>query len=236
MTRDRHEPQPTSEYRSSELVGLKTGQLKQRSSYSRRMVICSSIFCIIMITLALVAVIVGGVTYVIMQRKYPDIGDELHWDWNKINLKDVDFPKSFLWYVSLVCWWENLSSDNSSFSFVRGVSTAAHQIEGGSNNNQWFQFERTEDPVTHKTPIDNGDVSGKAADHWNNYKNDIEMMKSQLHVNSYRFSIEWSKIGMFSVCTFGHNTHWIQRSIMESLARMQFVIIMTWSIHCWKMR
>ena len=38
----------------------------------------------------------------------------------------------------------------------------------------------------------NNQISGLAADHWNKYPEDIQLMK--INDNHYRFSIEWSKI------------------------------------------
>ena len=44
---------------------------------------------------------------------------ELRWDWNKINLNNISFPKSFIW----------------------GTATASHQVEGNCTNN-WSEFEK----------------------------------------------------------------------------------------------
>ena len=41
--------------------------------------------------------------------------------------------------------------------------------------------------------IHNNQKSGLAADHWNKYPQDIQLM-NKLGVNAYRFSVEWSKI------------------------------------------
>jgi beta-glucosidase len=41
--------------------------------------------------------------------------------------------------------------------------------------------------------IKNGDKSGKACEHWTRYKEDIALMKTQLGVSMYRFSVEWSR-------------------------------------------
>lgn len=98
------------------------------------------------------------------------------------------FPKKFLW----------------------GVGVSAHQVEGGNHNQwsvwelehakasaasaeyhygdleKWPQFKRLA-----KTPANY--VSGKAVDHFNRFEEDIDLAK-QLGVNSFRFSIEWSRI------------------------------------------
>jgi beta-glucosidase len=72
-------------------------------------------------------------------------------------------------------------------SFLLGTATAAHQIEGGNDKNDWWRFE--EKPGA----IKNGDRSGRAADHWSRVPGDIALMKS-LGANAYRFSIEWSRV------------------------------------------
>lgn len=98
------------------------------------------------------------------------------------------FPKRFLW----------------------GAATAAHQVEGNTHN-QWTVWElenakalaaaaeyhyhdlenwpeiekQAKDPDTY--------VSGDAADHYNLYEEDFDIL-SKLHMNAYRFSIEWSRV------------------------------------------
>jgi len=73
-----------------------------------------------------------------------------------------------------------------------GTATAAHQVEGNNTNNNWYRFEHQKDS-SGKPRIHNNDKSGLAADHWNRYKEDIDLM-NELGVKYYRFSIEWSKI------------------------------------------
>ena len=80
-------------------------------------------------------------------------------------------------------------SDNLQFphKFLWGTATAAHQIEGGNHNNQWWLFEQ--EPGR----IKNGDTSEHACEHWSRWQNDFELI-SQLHNNAYRMSLEWSRI------------------------------------------
>lgn len=95
------------------------------------------------------------------------------------------FPKDFLW----------------------GASTSSHQIEGGLKNNwseweiltarersenipDWYEFpqnilEEAKDPTKR--------ISGKGCDSYNRWREDIAALK-ELGLNSYRFSIEWSRI------------------------------------------
>jgi len=96
-----------------------------------------------------------------------------------------NFPKQFLW----------------------GASTSSHQIEGGNVNNwsewgkktaekraknipNWYEFpkellEIAKDPKSR--------ISGKACNSFELWREDIKLLK-ELGLNSYRFSIEWSRI------------------------------------------
>ncbi|KAK1687041.1 hypothetical protein QYE76_047889 [Lolium multiflorum] len=77
-------------------------------------------------------------------------------------------------------------------SFLFGTSTSAYQIEGGylegkKGLSNWDVF-------THKQgTIEDGSNGDIAADHYHRYMEDIELMHS-LGVNSYRFSIAWTRI------------------------------------------
>lgn len=101
-----------------------------------------------------------------LHRRHP----EPHWNWDEIDVNDLDFPPHFLW----------------------GSATAAHQVEGGNTNNwsRWeTQVKRDGSPCVH-----DGVPSGKAADHYERYPEDIALMRDVLKLNSYRFSVEWSRI------------------------------------------
>lgn len=91
-----------------------------------------------------------------------------------------------------------------------GASTASYQVEGG-NVNDWSEWElanakrlahdaakrfswlpawkrireQAQDPSNY--------VSGKGVDHYRRYEEDFDLLK-QLHMNSFRFGIEWSRI------------------------------------------
>jgi beta-glucosidase len=81
---------------------------------------------------------------------------------------------------------------NSMKDFAWGVATAAFQIEGAKNGKDkgldvWEVFTHEPDRIYNR---DNADV---ACDHYNRYKEDIALMR-KLGINSYRFSISWSRI------------------------------------------
>lgn len=70
--------------------------------------------------------------------------------------------------------------------FLWGSTTAAYQVEG-NNVNSDFWAEEHADGSPYK------DKSGDTIDHYRLYKKDIALMAS-LGLNTYRFSIEWSRI------------------------------------------
>ncbi|MEW9049977.1 MAG: family 1 glycosylhydrolase [Neobacillus sp.] len=85
-------------------------------------------------------------------------------------------------------------------SFLWGTATSAYQVEGNNNKSDMWAEEYSEGSPYR-------DYSGDAVDHYNRYKQDIELMAS-LGLNSYRFSIEWSRIepeqGVFSQVELNH--------------------------------
>lgn len=70
--------------------------------------------------------------------------------------------------------------------FLWGAATSSHQIEGHNRHNDWWQWEST-------GKVEGGVRSGAATDHWNRYREDLRLA-SELGLNSYRFSVEWSRI------------------------------------------
>ncbi len=75
--------------------------------------------------------------------------------------------------------------------FLLGTSTAAHQVEGG-NENDWAAWERGQWPDG-RPHIKDGTVSGAATDSWNRFDEDVRLMET-LGANAYRFSVEWSRL------------------------------------------
>ncbi len=98
------------------------------------------------------------------------------------------FPKRFLW----------------------GATTSAHQVEGGTHN-QWTAWELDHarsraaqaeyeadtipvwDDVRRQAKSPASYVSGKLADHYGRYEEDIEIIAS-LGLSAHRFGIEWSRV------------------------------------------
>jgi beta-glucosidase len=78
-----------------------------------------------------------------------------------------------------------------------GSSTAAHQVDGGNTNSDWWEWEHAKG-----TPV--AESSGDAIDHWNRYAQDFALLAA-LGQNAHRFSFEWARIepaeGEFSQAT-----------------------------------
>jgi beta-glucosidase len=84
--------------------------------------------------------------------------------------------------------------------FLWGTATAAHQVEGGNWNNDWWAWEHAEGTRCEEP-------SGDACDHWWRYPQDIALL-AELGFGAYRFSLEWSRIepeyGEFSTANLDH--------------------------------
>lgn len=93
-------------------------------------------------------------------------------------MTEIKFPDGFLW----------------------GTATAAHQVEGGNWNNDWWAWEH--DPSSGCV-----EPSGDAIDHYHRYADDIALL-AELGFETYRFSVEWSRIepedGEFSLAALDH--------------------------------
>jgi beta-glucosidase len=84
--------------------------------------------------------------------------------------------------------------------FVWGTATAAHQVEGGNWNNDWWAWEHTPG-----SPCE--EPSGDACDHFHRWPDDVALLAG-FGFNAYRFSLEWSRIepeeGEFSRASLDH--------------------------------
>jgi beta-glucosidase len=113
------------------------------------------------------------------------------------SMDTIKFPKGFLW----------------------GGATAAHQVEGGNFNNDWWAFEQVPGNI-----ID-GRISGDACDHYHRFRDDFALLKKLNH-NAHRFSIEWSRVepapGYFSEAALTH-----YREMIGELKRLKIEPIAT---------
>lgn len=125
-----------------------------------------------------------GIIYVLLIIYFRVRDPELHWNWAWLNVDDLNFPEGFIW----------------------GAATAAHQVEGGCDNNNWHEWEQGGDGDG-RDRIRGGAVSGATCEHWTRYPEDIRLM-STLGIRAYRFSLEWSKIepeeGKFNQAALDH--------------------------------
>jgi beta-glucosidase len=98
--------------------------------------------------------------------------------------------------------------------FLWGTATAAHQIEGGNVNNDWWKWEHTEGSGC-------AEVSGDACDSWYRWDEDVELVVG-MGLGAYRFSLEWSRIepaeGEFSVAALDHYRRICARCLERGIA------------------
>lgn len=119
-------------------------------------------------------------------------------------MRVVDAPEGKL-SESVHARLPHVKIDNALFpaGFLWGAATSAHQVEGDQDND-WTQWEA----AGHSA-----DASGKACDHFNRFPEDIAMLGA-LGLNSYRFSIEWSRVepqrGSFSRQALQHYARMIE--------------------------
>jgi beta-glucosidase len=84
--------------------------------------------------------------------------------------------------------------------FLWGTATAAHQVEGGNSNSDWWAWE-----LRPGTPCK--EPSGWAIDHYSRYVADVDLLAG-FGFNTYRFSVEWARIepseGVFDEAQLEH--------------------------------
>lgn len=139
------------------------------------------------------------------------------------------FPKRFLW----------------------GAATSAHQVEGNTHNN-WTVWElENAKSLAHAAPHKMADlpvweeireeatrpenyVSAEAADHYNRYELDFDIAQ-KLNLNSFRFSIEWSRIepqeGVWDAAEIQHYRDYIAAMKKRGLEPM--VTLFHWTMPVW---
>jgi beta-glucosidase len=117
-------------------------------------------------------------------------------------LENLKFPKKFLW----------------------GAATAAHQVEGNTYN-QWdvwelenaklnatqaqskFSYLKNWPQIKPFAQNPNNYVAASSVNHYNLYPIDFDLLQT-MHMNAFRFSIEWSRIepkaGVWNATAIGH--------------------------------
>jgi beta-glucosidase len=84
--------------------------------------------------------------------------------------------------------------------FIWGGATAGHQVEGNNVNSDFWVAETVKPTIF-------ADPSGDADNSFELWPSDLDLVKS-LGLNTYRFSLEWSRIepepGMFSIAMLDH--------------------------------
>ncbi len=104
--------------------------------------------------------------------------------------------------------------------FIWGVATSAFQIEGQLHNDMTRWERQGGFKIDDRNPI-----IGLAADHWRRWREDFELLNA-LAVNSYRFSLEWSRIEP-SPGRFDHNVLEKYRRMIARLLQMDIVPMVT---------
>jgi beta-glucosidase len=144
--------------------------------------------------------------------------------------------------------------------FMWGASTAAHQVEG-NNHNQWAVWEmanaaKLAQLAPHKIPNSGAYhtfsqlpiwpqikdqatdpknyISGHAVDHFNRYEEDFDIAK-KLNFNSFRFTIEWSRIepkpGQWDPAAIEHYRRYIEE--LKKRDMEPILNIFHWTLPMW---
>jgi beta-glucosidase len=120
--------------------------------------------------------------------------------------------------------------------FFWGSATSAHQVEGGLNND-WSKWEKSEKRLAdlkkkQQDPFDF--ISGAAANSYIENNADIKCLK-ELNCNSYRFSVDWSRIepeeGKFSEEALEYYRDFIVKLRAHNIE--PFVTLWHWPIPLW---
>ncbi|KKR06103.1 MAG: Beta-glucosidase [candidate division WS6 bacterium GW2011_GWF2_39_15] len=136
-------------------------------------------------------------------------------------------------------------------NFLWGASTAAHQIEGDCTND-WSVWEKKNaqrlakqairiyrhlpkwDRLKEQAQNPANYISGKSIDGYNRYREDMNLLKD-IGLNSYRFSIEWSRIepeeGAYDEKEIQHYLEQLEYIKSKGIATV--VTIWHWTIPTW---
>lgn len=98
-------------------------------------------------------------------------------------------------------------------NLLLGTATAATQIEGGDENNNWARFAA-------EGKVKDGTSPVRAADHYVRFRDDIDLM-AEMGMKVYRFGIEWSRIepqrGVYSREAIAHYREEIEYMISKGI-------------------
>lgn len=136
-------------------------------------------------------------------------------------------------------------------NFYFGAATSSHQVEG-HNENDWTEWERKNAArlarnapfAYNRTPNwlrveseardPQNYISGHATNHWNLYEKDYELA-SEIGLNAYRLSIEWSRVepspGYFDEEALAHYREMIRQIKMRGME--PFVTVWHFSLPQW---
>jgi beta-glucosidase len=99
-------------------------------------------------------------------------------------------------------------------TFLWGVATAGHQIEGGNDTSDtWF--------AEHVSPTAFREPSGPACDGFHRWREDLDLVAG-MGLTAYRFSVEWARVepvqGAFSPAALDHYAAIVERCVELGLA------------------
>ena len=101
--------------------------------------------------------------------------------------------------------------------FLWGAATAAHQVEGNNLNNDFWRVEQAAAAFGYM------ETSGDALDSYHRYAEDMRLL-ADAGLNTYRFSLEWSRIepteGVFSRASLAHYRRMIDTALDLGLTPM----------------
>ena len=136
-------------------------------------------------------------------------------------------------------------------NFYWGASVASHQVEGGMVN-QWSEWELKN--ANHLANAEHEDlrklsnwkeiedrvsspenyISGRGVDHYNRYEEDFDILE-KLNLNSFRFTIEWSRVqpeeGKWDAAALNHYKKYIKS--LKSRGIEPFFNIWHWTVPLW---
>ena len=120
--------------------------------------------------------------------------------------------------------------------FFWGCATSSHQIEGGTNND-WSEWEKSPRRLAELTKLGLAHqdyISGQGSNSYEMQNADIACLK-ELGVNSYRFSLEWSRIepepGKFDQQAMDYYVNFVK--MLRANHIEPFVTLWHWPIPLW---